>query len=61
MTKLPRLSGKQVIAALRKLGFDVVRVKGSHHFIRTQMAAQPSFLYTLEKHKFTWSPEQNPT
>ena len=34
MTKLPRLSGKEVIAALCKLGFEVVRVKGSHHFIR---------------------------
>lgn len=34
MTKLPRLSGKEVIAALCKLEFEVVRVKGSHHFIQ---------------------------
>lgn len=34
MTKLPRLTGKAVIRALRKAGFEVVRVKGSHHFLR---------------------------
>ena len=34
MTKLPRLGGKAVIAALRKADFDVVRIKGSHHFLR---------------------------
>jgi len=34
MARLPRLSGKQVIAALQRAGFGVVRVKGSHHFLR---------------------------
>ncbi len=34
MTKLPRLTGPQVIAALRKAGFEVIRSKGSHHFLR---------------------------
>ena len=34
MTKLPKLTGKQVIAALGKMGFEVIRVKGSHHFMR---------------------------
>ncbi len=34
MTKLPRLTGKELITALRKSGFDVIRVKGSHHFLR---------------------------
>jgi predicted RNA binding protein YcfA (HicA-like mRNA interferase family) len=34
MTKLPRLTGKKVIKALGKAGFAVVRVKGSHHFLR---------------------------
>ena len=33
MTRLPR-PGKQVIAALGKVGFAVVRVRGSHHFLR---------------------------
>lgn len=34
MTRLPRITGREVIAALRRAGFEVVRVKGSHHFLR---------------------------
>lgn len=34
MTRRPRLTGREIIAALRKGGFDVVRVKGSHHLLR---------------------------
>ena len=34
MTRLPRLRGREVIAALRRAGFEVVRVRGSHHFLR---------------------------
>jgi predicted RNA binding protein YcfA (HicA-like mRNA interferase family) len=34
MSKLPSLTGKQLIAALSKAGFKVIRVKGSHHFLR---------------------------
>ena len=33
MSKFPRLTGQQVIAALKKAGFEVLRVKGSHHFL----------------------------
>jgi predicted RNA binding protein YcfA (HicA-like mRNA interferase family) len=33
MTRLPRITGQQVITALRKAGFQVIRVKGSHHFL----------------------------
>ena len=36
MTRLPRLTGKKVVAALRRAGFDVIRVKGSHCFLRHQ-------------------------
>ena len=36
MTKLPRLRGRQVIVALRKAGFNIIRVKGSHHFLQHQ-------------------------
>ena len=36
MTKLPRLRGQQLIAALRQAGFQVIRVKGSHHFLKHQ-------------------------
>lgn len=34
MTKLPRISGKKIIATLSKTGFAVIRVKGSHHFLK---------------------------
>ena len=34
MTKLPRISGRQIISALGKIGFKVIRVRGSHHFLR---------------------------
>jgi predicted RNA binding protein YcfA (HicA-like mRNA interferase family) len=34
VTRLPRITGREVIAALRKAGFEVARVKGSHHFVR---------------------------
>ena len=34
MTVLPGVTGKELVAALRKAGFDVVRIKGSHHFLR---------------------------
>ena len=32
--RLPSLRGDDVIRALRKAGFDVARVKGSHHIMR---------------------------
>ncbi len=31
--KLPRISGKQMRDALLRAGFQVVRIKGSHHFM----------------------------
>ncbi len=34
MTKLPRITGPRLITALRKAGFEVIRIKGSHHFLR---------------------------
>ncbi len=34
MSRLPRVTGKQLLAALRKAGFVLVRIKGSHHFVR---------------------------
>jgi len=33
MTSLPSLTGKELIAVLRRGGFEVLRVKGSHHFL----------------------------
>ncbi len=34
MTRMPRLTGQEVVSALRRAQFEVVRVKGSHHFLR---------------------------
>lgn len=34
MSKLPSLTGKEVIAALKKAGFTVLRIKDSHHFLQ---------------------------
>jgi predicted RNA binding protein YcfA (HicA-like mRNA interferase family) len=34
MPKIPRLKGKELIARLGRAGFVVLRVKGSHHFLR---------------------------
>jgi predicted RNA binding protein YcfA (HicA-like mRNA interferase family) len=34
MSRHPRLGGKELVAALEKAGFQVIRVKGSHHFLR---------------------------
>jgi predicted RNA binding protein YcfA (HicA-like mRNA interferase family) len=34
MPKLPRLTGKQLIKLLERLGFAVIRVRGSHHVLR---------------------------
>ena len=34
MSRLPRLTGKQLNKALKKNGFEVIRIKGSHHFLR---------------------------
>ena len=33
MTKLPRWTGKQLLEALPRAGFQIVRVRGSHRFI----------------------------
>jgi predicted RNA binding protein YcfA (HicA-like mRNA interferase family) len=34
MTQVPSITGRRLVNALRKLGFDVIRHKGSHHFLR---------------------------
>ena len=36
MSRNPRVTGPELIAALSKAGFRVLRVKGSHHFLRHQ-------------------------
>lgn len=34
MARLPRISGQKLIAALERAGFEVLRVRGSHHFLQ---------------------------
>ncbi len=34
MAKLPSLTGKQLVAALQFLGFELIRTRGSHNFLR---------------------------
>ncbi len=34
MSRLPSLTGRQLLAAFERLGFAVIRIRGSHHYIR---------------------------
>lgn len=34
MTRFPRVKGRHLIVALGKVGFQEIRVKGSHHFLK---------------------------
>lgn len=34
MSKLPTLNGKEVVAALERAGFSVIRTRSSHNFLR---------------------------
>jgi predicted RNA binding protein YcfA (HicA-like mRNA interferase family) len=34
VSTLAPVSGRQLIKALRRLGFEVIRIKGSHHFLQ---------------------------
>ncbi len=34
MSNFPTLSGKKIIKILEKFDFEIIRTKGSHHFLR---------------------------
>ncbi len=34
MAKVPKLTGSEIIKVLEKLGFNVVRIKGSHYRLK---------------------------
>ena len=34
MTKSPSITGKELIIALKKFGFEIIKIKGSHYFLR---------------------------
>ena len=36
MAKLPHVTGQKVLAALRRAGFRLSHVKGSHHYFRRE-------------------------
>jgi predicted RNA binding protein YcfA (HicA-like mRNA interferase family) len=40
LTRLPRASGKAVLRALKRAGFVLVHIRGSHHYLRRPGAGQ---------------------
>jgi predicted RNA binding protein YcfA (HicA-like mRNA interferase family) len=34
MTTFPTITGRKLIKALQKIGFEIIRTKGSHHFLK---------------------------
>lgn len=34
MARIPRMTARELISILKKMGFDIIRVKGSHHFLQ---------------------------
>jgi predicted RNA binding protein YcfA (HicA-like mRNA interferase family) len=44
MPKLRRLSGSAVIAILEEVGFEVLRVKGSHYRLRIRAAGNSCYV-----------------
>ncbi|MGH9783528.1 MAG: type II toxin-antitoxin system HicA family toxin [Terriglobia bacterium] len=34
MSRLPGVTGKQLIAVLNRMGFQEIRIRGSHHYLR---------------------------
>ena len=51
MSRTPRVTGGELIGALAKAGFSVLRVKGSHHFLRHQDASARSAIWKLTPSK----------
>ena len=44
MPRLRRLSGAEVIKILESFGFEVIRIRGSHHRLRRTIASTNQFL-----------------
>ena len=34
MSKLPQITGDKLIKTLKKIGFNLLRIKGSHHYLQ---------------------------
>ena len=50
MPRLPRVSGKRVIAALERLGFAQMRSRGSHVVMARSMPAQERVICVVPLH-----------
>lgn len=56
MSDLPAITGQRLIKALKKLGFEVIRSKGSHHSLRhADGRARPSqFILVKQSVGVSW-------
>ncbi len=34
MSKIPRLTARQIISALKRASFEIIRIRGSHHYLQ---------------------------
>ena len=50
MVKLPRLSGKELIRIISKIGFKPIRQKGSHVFMRKE-TTEEKIITVIPRHK----------
>lgn len=50
MSNIPQVSGKEIIKALEKIGFEVARQKGSHIRLTRMLKGQKQ-LITIPNHK----------
>lgn len=50
MARLPRASGKRTIKALRQAGFEVLHIRGSHHYLHRWSDEQWSPIVTVPVH-----------
>jgi predicted RNA binding protein YcfA (HicA-like mRNA interferase family) len=50
MARLPRVSGKRVVGALRKRGYEVFNVRGSHHYLHRWEGDRWSPIVTVPVH-----------
>ncbi len=47
MPKLAPISGKKMVKFLKRCGFEVIRIKGSHHFLANE---ESGFVTTVPVH-----------
>ncbi len=47
MSRLPRITGKEIVSALSRYGFHLIHVRGSHHYMQ---AADSQKLITIPVH-----------